>query len=98
MIFVLSGLRVVKEWERAPVFRFGRFIGLKGPGIFWILPGIDNIQGMIRLPDSCPVCRNLLEYTAVPASENRIEIGCPSGHHHIIKYETHNGSVSIEQF
>lgn len=46
VIYLLSGIRVVKEWERAPVFRFGRYIGLKGPGIIWIC------QGLIKSPVS----------------------------------------------
>src|SRR5262249_22530249 len=35
--------RVAKEWERAVVLRLGRFTGLRGPGLFWILPLIDVI-------------------------------------------------------
>lgn len=40
---ILSGIKVIKEYERAVVFRLGRFVGLKGPGIFWIIPGIEKI-------------------------------------------------------
>jgi len=32
-IILLSGIRVVKEWERMPVLRLGRYMGLRGPGI-----------------------------------------------------------------
>ena len=32
VLFVLSGIRVLKEWQRMPVLRLGRYIGLKGPG------------------------------------------------------------------
>ncbi len=46
-IYLLSGIRVVKEWERAPVLRLGRYTGLRGPGIFWIIPGIDKIPSII---------------------------------------------------
>ncbi|MHA2306208.1 MAG: SPFH domain-containing protein, partial [Candidatus Hodarchaeales archaeon] len=46
-IYILSGFRIVKEWERAPVLRLGRYIGLKGPGWFWILPGIDKIPQIV---------------------------------------------------
>jgi regulator of protease activity HflC (stomatin/prohibitin superfamily) len=46
-IYILSGIRVVKEWERAPVLRLGRYTGLRGPGIFWIIPGIDKIPSII---------------------------------------------------
>ncbi|MFX0206088.1 MAG: SPFH domain-containing protein [Candidatus Hodarchaeota archaeon] len=47
IIYLLSGIRVVKEWERAPVLRLGRYTGLRGPGIFWIIPGIDKIPSII---------------------------------------------------
>ncbi|WP_455140551.1 SPFH domain-containing protein [Candidatus Hodarchaeum mangrovi] len=47
LIYVLSGFRIVKEWERAPVLRLGRYTGLKGPGLFWILPGIDRIPNIV---------------------------------------------------
>jgi len=39
----LSGIRVVKEYERGVIFRLGRLIGPKGPGIFYMIPGIDNM-------------------------------------------------------
>ena len=34
----LSGLRIAQEYERGVVFRLGRFSGLRGPGLFWIIP------------------------------------------------------------
>jgi regulator of protease activity HflC (stomatin/prohibitin superfamily) len=43
VLIVLSGFRVAQQYERAVVFRFGRFIGTRGPGLFWIIPlGIDR--------------------------------------------------------
>ena len=33
---------VVSQWERAVVLRLGRYIGLRGPGLFWIVPFIDT--------------------------------------------------------
>ena len=41
--FVLMGLKVADQWEKAVVLRFGRFRGLRGPGIFWIIPVVDRI-------------------------------------------------------
>ena len=35
--------RVAQQWERAVVLRLGRFVGLRGPGLFWIIPFIDVI-------------------------------------------------------
>lgn len=43
----LSGIRVLKEWERAPVLTLGRFRGLKGPGVIYIIPLISRIPIVI---------------------------------------------------
>jgi len=40
---LLSGLRIAREYQRAVVFRLGRYQGLRGPGLFWLVPlGIEN--------------------------------------------------------
>jgi regulator of protease activity HflC (stomatin/prohibitin superfamily) len=39
----LSGLRIVAEYERAVIFRLGRVVGAKGPGLFFIIPVIDKM-------------------------------------------------------
>ncbi|MHA1616781.1 MAG: SPFH domain-containing protein [Candidatus Njordarchaeales archaeon] len=44
VIYFLSGIRILPEYERAVVFRLGRLVGVKGPGLIWIIPGIDSIQ------------------------------------------------------
>ena len=41
-LFFLSGIRVLREWERMPVLRLGRYMGLKGPGIIYLIPLIDR--------------------------------------------------------
>ena len=42
---VIAGLmpRVANQWERAVVLRLGRFKGIHGPGVFWIIPFVDRI-------------------------------------------------------
>jgi len=47
VVIVASGIRVIKEWERAPVLRLGRYTGLKGPGIFYIIPFVDRIPNIV---------------------------------------------------
>ncbi|MUM65286.1 slipin family protein [Acidianus infernus] len=42
LIFVGMSLRQVKEWERAVVLRLGRILGVKGPGIIFLIPFIDR--------------------------------------------------------
>jgi regulator of protease activity HflC (stomatin/prohibitin superfamily) len=44
ILFILAGLRVVNQYERAVVFVLGRLIGSKGPGLFWIVPFISRMR------------------------------------------------------
>src|SRR6202161_919485 len=44
IILCLSGLRVAQEYQRGVVFRLGRYVGLRGPGLYWIIPlGIERV-------------------------------------------------------
>ena len=40
---LLFALKIADQWEKAVVLRFGRFRGLRGPGMFWIVPVVDRI-------------------------------------------------------
>ena len=39
--------RVAKQWERGIVLRLGRYVGLRGPGLFWVIPFIDSVSSWI---------------------------------------------------
>ena len=45
--YILFALKVASQWEKAVVLRLGKFKGLKGPGLFWIVPVIDTIPSWI---------------------------------------------------
>ena len=40
---VFSSVQIADQWEKAVVLRLGKFEGLRGPGLFLIIPFIDNI-------------------------------------------------------
>jgi regulator of protease activity HflC (stomatin/prohibitin superfamily) len=42
VVLVVSGLKVVREYERVVVFRLGRLVGARGPGIIYVIPGIEK--------------------------------------------------------
>src|SRR6202051_4834896 len=43
LLILISGIRIAREYERAVVFRLGRYVGLRGPGLFWLIPlGVEN--------------------------------------------------------
>jgi regulator of protease activity HflC (stomatin/prohibitin superfamily) len=72
VFILLTGFRVAQQYERALVFRFGRYTGLRGPGLFWIIPlgveravkvdlrvftdGVEQQEAMTR--DNVPVKAN----------------------------------------
>ena len=41
-VFIILGLRIAQEYQRAIVFRLGRFKSIKGPGLYWIIPLIER--------------------------------------------------------
>jgi regulator of protease activity HflC (stomatin/prohibitin superfamily) len=41
-LYFLFALKVASQWEKVILLRLGKFIGLKGPGMFWVVPMIDN--------------------------------------------------------
>ncbi len=43
LIIILSGIRVVNEYERGVVFRLGRLVGARGPGLFYVIPFIEKM-------------------------------------------------------
>ena len=46
-IYILIAFKVANQWEKAIVLRLGRFIGLKGPGPFWIIPIVDTLPSWV---------------------------------------------------
>src|SRR5512143_2261066 len=46
VVFISAMIRIVREYERLVVFRLGRCIGVKGPGIVFLLPFIDLAQSV----------------------------------------------------
>lgn len=41
-VILISGFRIAQEYQRGVVFRLGRFHSIKGPGLYWIIPLIDQ--------------------------------------------------------
>jgi regulator of protease activity HflC (stomatin/prohibitin superfamily) len=43
IIIAAAAIKILREYERGVIFRLGRLIGAKGPGIFFIIPGVDKM-------------------------------------------------------
>jgi regulator of protease activity HflC (stomatin/prohibitin superfamily) len=46
VILIISGIKIMKEYQRAVIFRLGRMVGARGPGIIYVIPLIEK---MIRV-------------------------------------------------
>jgi regulator of protease activity HflC (stomatin/prohibitin superfamily) len=46
-IVLMQSPRIAQQWERAVVLRLGRFVGLRGPGLFWLVPFVDRVSSWI---------------------------------------------------
>src|SRR5580658_10928643 len=42
-LYGLLAIKVVQQWEKVAVLRFGRYVRLQGPGVFWIVPVVDTL-------------------------------------------------------
>lgn len=46
-LVAMQSPKIAQQWERAVVMRLGRFIGLRGPGLFWVVPFVDRVSSWI---------------------------------------------------
>ncbi len=78
LIMVISGTKIARERERFIVYRLGRFFGLKGPGVFFVIPAIDKCR-KIKVGDQGELIAQNLARTKngdIPVRvEGRVDIG-----------------------
>jgi regulator of protease activity HflC (stomatin/prohibitin superfamily) len=43
----LFSIKIARQWEKAIVLRFGKFTGIYGPGLFWIIPIVDSVSTIV---------------------------------------------------
>src|SRR4051812_46290853 len=46
-VVLMQAPRIAAQWQRAVILRLGKFVGLRGPGLFWIVPFIDTVSSRI---------------------------------------------------
>jgi len=49
LMFIASGIKILKEWERVAILRLGKYKAVKGPGIIWVMPLLDKIAMKVSL-------------------------------------------------
>jgi regulator of protease activity HflC (stomatin/prohibitin superfamily) len=46
-VVLMQSPQIAQQWERGVVLRFGRFVGLRGPGLFFVVPFVDRVTSWI---------------------------------------------------
>ncbi len=55
VLVLINGLKIVQEYERAVIFRLGRCVGAKGPGVFFIVPIFDKMRKVNLQAQAVPI-------------------------------------------
>ena len=73
-LYLLFSIRVADQWERIAVLRFGRFTGLRGPGMFQIIPIVDTVCRTVdqRVRTSSVSAESTLTRDTVPVNVDAI--------------------------
>src|SRR3984893_779104 len=73
-VIMLAALRMAQQWEEAVVLRAGKFLAVGGPGLFWIVPILDNIPALIdtRLRTTQFLAEQTLTKDTVPVDVDAI--------------------------
>jgi regulator of protease activity HflC (stomatin/prohibitin superfamily) len=73
-VIVLASLRMAQQWEQAIVLRAGKFIGIRGPGLFVIVPILDAVAAIIdtRIRTTQFVAEQTLTKDTVPVDVDAI--------------------------
>lgn len=72
-VILTMSVRILREYERGVVFRLGRLIGLKGPGLFFLIPGVDKMVGVdLRTVTLDVPVQDVITKDNVPAKVNAV--------------------------
>lgn len=44
ILILVSGIKIIREYERAVIFRLGRLVGVRGPGLIFVIPYIEKME------------------------------------------------------
>ena len=73
-VIVLVALKMAQQWEQAVVLRAGKFLAVRGPGLFWIVPILDRVAALIdtRLRTTQFIAEQTLTKDTVPVDVDAI--------------------------
>src|SRR5438309_11319830 len=72
--YFLFAIKVVRQWEKVALFRLGRYVGLRGPGLFHIIPVIETLSPYVdqRVRAASVTAESTLTRDTVPVNVDAI--------------------------
>jgi regulator of protease activity HflC (stomatin/prohibitin superfamily) len=73
-VYLMFSIKVVQQWQRVAILRFGRYRGLRGPGIFLIVPIMDTLSRFVdqRVRVATVTAESTLTRDTVPVNVDAI--------------------------
>jgi regulator of protease activity HflC (stomatin/prohibitin superfamily) len=73
-VYFMFAIKVVSQWEKVALLRFGRYVGLRGPGMFTIVPIVDSLSRFVdqRVRVSKVTAESALTRDTVPVNVDAI--------------------------
>jgi regulator of protease activity HflC (stomatin/prohibitin superfamily) len=73
-VYLMFAIKVADQWEKVAVLRFGRYVGLRGPGLFYILPVVDSLSRYVdqRVRVASVTAESALTRDTVPVNVDAI--------------------------
>jgi regulator of protease activity HflC (stomatin/prohibitin superfamily) len=73
-LYLMFSIKVVQQWQRVAILRFGRYRGLRGPGIFLIVPVVDTLSRFVdqRVRVATVTAESTLTRDTVPVNVDAI--------------------------
>src|SRR6202049_1310821 len=73
-LYLLFAIKVVQQWEKVALFRLGRYVGLRGPGIFHIVPVVETLSPFVdqRVRVASVTAESTLTRDTVPVNVDAI--------------------------
>jgi regulator of protease activity HflC (stomatin/prohibitin superfamily) len=73
-LYLLFSIKVADQWEKVAVLRLGRFIGLRGPGVFCMVPIVDRLSRFVdqRVRTASVTAESTLTRDTVPVNVDAI--------------------------
>jgi regulator of protease activity HflC (stomatin/prohibitin superfamily) len=73
-VYLMFAIKIARQWEKAVVLRLGRFQGLAGPGLFWVVPIVDMVTHLVdqRVRATDVTAESALTHDTVPVNVDAI--------------------------